>query len=50
MYIQSLTWHLDDEQEVVTSKRALRAALSEILQEVEVDLSHRINFATELRG
>ncbi|EIA1343247.1 hypothetical protein K6689_004253 [Vibrio parahaemolyticus] len=43
MYIQSLTLHLNDEQirqtEVITNKRALRAALSEILQDVEVDLS-----------
>ncbi|EGU41444.1 hypothetical protein VII00023_06302 [Vibrio ichthyoenteri ATCC 700023] len=43
MYIQSLTLHLADEQtrqsDVITSKRALKAALSEILQGVEVDLA-----------
>lgn len=43
MYIQSLTLHLDNQSnrqtQIITNKRALKAALSEILQDVEVDLS-----------
>ena len=43
MFIQSLTLHLDNQSnrqtQMITNKRALKAALSEILQDVEVDLS-----------